>query len=182
MGILDLWLAILVASALAWILSALVWMVFGWHNSDYASPKDEKAVRAALSGLNPGLYNVPHCVSQKDMAAPEMRQKMQEGPVALITIMPSGMPRMGGMLLSSFVYNVFVSVLCAYFVTRTLTTDASYLQVFRVTGAVAFASYGIAYIQDYIWFGRPLGVTAKSLLDALLYALVTGGAFGWLAT
>jgi hypothetical protein len=181
MGILDIWPAIIVASVLVWVLSALIWTVFGWHNSDFANTDNEKTVRAALKGLSPGLYNVPHCASQKDMATPEMQQLMREGPIALITVLPSGVAKMGGKLLSSFFYNVFVSVLCAYLVTRTLPVDASYLQVFRVAGAVAFTAYGIAYIQEYVWFGRPLGLTVKNLLDAFLYGLVTGGAFGWLA-
>ena len=181
MGIIDLWMAILVASVLAWTMSALVWMVFGWHKHDYAKTRDEDAARAALRGMSPGLYNVPHAVDQKDMAKPELQKKMQEGPIAMIAIMPAGMPKMGVMLALSFLFNILVSVLCAYMVSRTLTADASYLQVFRIAGTTAFAAYGFAYIQESIWFGRPYSVTARNLLDALLYALVTGGAFGWLS-
>ena len=81
----------------------------------------------------------------------------------------------------SFLYNVFVGILCAYFVSRTVAPDASYLAVFRVAGTTAFIAYGIAYIQDSIWFGRPWSLTAKTTFDSLLYALATGGAFGWLA-
>jgi hypothetical protein len=88
---------------------------------------------------------------------------------------------MGGKLVASFMYYIFVGAMCAYFVSRTLSPDAAYLQVFRVAGAVAFIAYGAAYIQDSIWFGRPIGITAKSLFDALLYGLITGGTFGWLA-
>ena len=182
MSILDLWMPILVSSVLVWILSAMVWMVFGWHKSDYSQTRDEQAARAALKGLSPGMYTVPYCADQKDMAKPEMQQKMHEGPVAYVTVVPSGMPKMGGKLIASFLYNVFVGVLCAYFVTRTLAADASYLAVFRVAGTVAFVAYGVAYIQECIWFGRSIGVTMKNMLDALLYGLVTGGAFGWLVT
>jgi hypothetical protein len=99
----------------------------------------------------------------------------------MITVMPPGAPAMGGKLIACFVYYVFVGVLCAYMVSRTLSIDAPYLQVFRIAGTVAFIAYGVAYIQDSIWFGRPVSLTAKSLLDALLYGLVTGGVFGWLA-
>jgi hypothetical protein len=179
MSIAELWMPILVSSVLVWILSAIIWMVFAWHQSDYARTRDEEAARAALKGMSPGLYSIPYCANQKDMAKAELQQKMQEGPIAFITILPNGMA-MGGKLLGSFVYNVFVGVLCAYLVSRTLTADAGYLQVFRVAGTVAFIAYGTAYIQESIWFGRPAGVTAKNLLDAVLYGLVTGGAFGWL--
>jgi hypothetical protein len=181
MSIMDLWMPILVASVLAWIVSALVWMVFGWHKNDYAKTGNEEAARAALRGLSPGLYSIPHAMDQKEMAKPELQKKMQEGPVAMLAIMPSALPKMGVLLGSSFIFNVLVSVFCAYMVSRTVAADASYLQVFRVAGTTAFAAYGLAYIQESIWFGRPYSVTAKNLLDALLYGLVTGGAFGWLS-
>ena len=51
-----------------------------------------------------------------------------------------------------------------------------------IAGAVAFVAYGIAYIQDSIWFGRPWPITARYIFDALIYGLLTGGTFGWLAS
>jgi hypothetical protein len=61
------------------------------------------------------------------------------------------------------------------------SADADYLEIFRITCTVAWAAYGIAFIQDSIWFGRPWSTTIKNLLDALIYGLLTGGVFGWLA-
>ena len=52
--------------------------------------------------------------------------------------------------------------------------------VFRVTSAVAFLAYGWAVIPFAIWYGHPWSVTAKYLLDALIYGLVTGGVYAWL--
>jgi hypothetical protein len=80
-----------------------------------------------------------------------------------------------------FVFFVMVGILCAYFVSRTLPLDADYLTVFRVAGTVAFLANGIALIPESIWFGRPWSMTVKSLVDALIYGLLTGGVFGWLA-
>ena len=89
---------------------------------------------------------------------------------------------MGGKLLLMFVYNLLVGILCAYFVSRTSAPGADYLAIFRIAGTVAFTAYGFAYIQESIWFGRPWSLTAKNLLDALIYGLLTGGTFGWLAS
>jgi hypothetical protein len=58
--------------------------------------------------------------------------------------------------------------------------NASYLAVFRIAGTVTWVAYGVAYIQDSIWFGRPWSITMKSLMDALIYGLLVGGVFGWL--
>ena len=76
---------------------------------------------------------------------------------------------------------MLVGVTCAYFVTRTLAADADYLTVFRVAGTVTFVANSFAYIPESIWFGRPWKMTLKNFVDALIYSLVTGGIFGWLA-
>jgi len=52
--------------------------------------------------------------------------------------------------------------------------------LFRIAGTISFVANGIAVIPESIWFGRPWTITAKNLLDALIYALLTGGVFGWL--
>jgi hypothetical protein len=181
MGILSLWQPILAAAVLVWILSALIWTVFPWHKKDFAKTNDEDAVRAALKGSTPGTYSLPHCASHDALKDPDMQRKMEEGPQAFITVIPSGLPKMGGKMVMSFVNSLVVGLLCAYMVTRTLSTDADYLAVFRISGTVAFIAYGYAYVMDSVWFGRPWSHTAKSMFDALLYGLLTGGAFGWLA-
>ncbi len=111
---------------------------------------------------------------------PDIRKKFEEGPVAFITVLPSGAPTMGSKLVMMFVYNILVAIVCAYFVSRTAAPDADYLAIFRIAGTVAFTAYGMAYVQESIWFGRPWSATAKNFLDALIYGLLTGGAFGWL--
>lgn len=63
---------------------------------------------------------------------------------------------------------------------RTLAPDADYLAVFRVAGTVAFVANSMALVPESIWFGRPWSITAKNFVDALIYALLTGGVFGWL--
>ena len=181
MSIAALWLPILVSAVLVFVVSAIVWMVMPWHKSDFNECRDEEGVRAALRGLTPGYYLLPYVVDQGEFKKPEVQQKFIDGPLAYITVIPNGLPSMGPKLVMSFLYYLFVGVICAYFVSRTATPEANYLSIFRIAGSVAFVSYGIAYFQDSIWFGRPWSVTAKNVLDALIYGLVTGGAFGWLA-
>jgi hypothetical protein len=49
-----------------------------------------------------------------------------------------------------------------------------------VTSTVAFAGYALALWQDVIWYGRSSTTVSKATFDGLVYALVTGGVFGWL--
>jgi hypothetical protein len=177
MSILTLWQPIVLSAVLAFIAGSAIWMAMPWHKSDWSKVSDEEGARAALRDLAPGQYNLPNGTDMSD----EMQQKFKDGPVAFINISPSGAPAMGPKLGMMFAYNLLVAVVCAYFVSRTAPPDADYLAIFRISGAVAFVAYGMAYIQDSVWFGRPWSSTAKTTLDALIYALLTGGAFGWLA-
>ena len=68
----------------------------------------------------------------------------------------------------------------AYVTGRTLAPEAEYLQVFRVAGTVAWLTYGWGRIMESVWFGLPWSQQVKQLFDAMLYALVTAGTFGWL--
>lgn len=180
MTIMTLWQPILVSAVLTFIAGAVIWMAMPWHKQDWQKTDEEEAVRAALKGAEPGMYTVPNC-DPSQFKDPDMQQKFKDGPQAFITVVPSGLPQMGGKLLLMFVYNLLVAILCAYFVSRTAVPGMDYLGVFRIAGTVAFAAYGFAYIQDSIWFGRSWSLTAKTFLDALIYGVLVGGAFGWLA-
>ena len=133
-----------------------------------------------MQGSKPGYYMLPYCVDYAELAKEDMQQKFKDGPIAYITVAPSGLPAMGPRMVSMVLYFLLVSVICAYLVTRTLAPDADYLAVFRVAGTVAFIANGIAVIPESIWFSRPWSMTLKNMLDALIYALITGGIFGWL--
>ena len=178
MSIADFWLPILVASAFTFVAGAVIWMLMPWHKTDYRKTSDEAAVRAALKGSSPGLYNVPHARTNADYQSDDMKQKMKDGPNVFITVIPAGVPSMGPKLAANYLYNLLVAALCAYMLT--MTDAESYLDVYRVTCTTAWIAYGVAYIQETVWFGRPWTVTAKNLFDALIYGLVTGGVFGWL--
>ncbi|HEY5641405.1 MAG TPA: hypothetical protein VIS31_00890 [Woeseiaceae bacterium] len=182
MTIFSLWLPIIVSAVVSFIAGAVIWMAMPWHKSDWRKTGDEEAVRGALRNTPPGMYTLPNCPDNASFNNPEMQQKFIEGPCAYITVVPSGLPTMRGKLAMMFVYNLLVAVFCAYFVSRTLSAGAEYLSVFRVAGTVAFLSYSVAYIQESIWFGRSWSLTLKTFADGLIYALLAGGIFGWLAS
>jgi len=181
MSIMTLWQPILLSAVMAFIAGSVIWMVMPWHKNDWSKVADEEGVRNALRGLAPGQYNLPHCPDPASIKDPDMQRKFTDGPLAFITVIPSGLPVMGPKLGLMFAYNVLVGIVCAYFVSRTAAPDANYLAIFRISGAVAFVAYGMAYVQESVWFGRPWSATFKTFLDALIYSLLTGGAFGWLA-
>ncbi len=178
----SLWLVILAGAGAAYIGSFIAWMVLPHHRSDCKPLPDEASALAALGeqNLTPGLYNLPHCKTFEDMKKPEFVERINRGPVGFLTVIPSGMPKMGPMMLKQVIFFLVSTALIAYVVSLTITASSDYLSVFRATSAIAFLTYGFGLIPDGIWYGRPWSVIVKHLFDALFYALLTAGIFGWL--
>lgn len=173
---------ILVASVLVFVASFLAWVVSPHHKSDWKQLPHEDAVRKTLNEekLEPGQYLIPYAIDQSAAQDESYVKKSTEGPVGILTLREPGPPAMGKPIAMSFVYYVIVSTAVAYVAGRTVDPGASYLEVFRVAGTVAWLTYGGSFAQAAIWFGRPWGPTLKEIGDALVYGLLTGGAFGWL--
>ncbi len=178
----SLILPVLLSAALVWVASALIWTVLPWHKKDYAALPDEAGTVANLAAQNlaPGQYMVPHAASPEAMKEDRVRKAYEEGAAGFVTILPRGIPGMGPNMALSAVFNIAVAVLVAYVAYLTLAPDADYMAVFRVTAVVAWMAYGVGTVQEAIWFGRPWSSIFKGFGDALIYGLLTGGAFGWL--
>jgi len=177
-----LWLPIVVSAVIVFVASSIVHMVIGHHRSDYKKLPNEDRVLEALrkEGISPGYYTFPHCANAKAMNEPAMIEKLKQGPVGAITVIPSGPPAMGKYLTLWFVYCLVVGVFVAYLCGRTLGAGTHYIMVFRVAGTIAFVGYGLGHIINSIWMHAPWRMTIKHVLDGLVYGLLTAGTFGWL--
>jgi len=106
-----LWLPILLSAVIVFIASSIIHMALPIHKSDYRKLPDEPKVLDSLraAGVTPGReYRFPFC-TQKEMKSPEAIEKMKQGPVGLLVIMPSGPMNMGKFLGQWFLYCVVVS-------------------------------------------------------------------------
>lgn len=177
-----LWAAILVAAVLVFIASSLIHMVLPYHRTDFGRLPAEDEVMDALRRFKipPGDYVMPCAGTPDALRSPDFQDKMKRGPVGFITMAESGPPAMGKNLAGWFAYAVVVGVFAGYLAGRTLAPGAPYIEVFRLTGTVAFAGYALALWQNTIWFKRSIRTTIKSTFDGLVYALLTAGSFGWL--
>jgi len=180
--LMALWLPVLVAAGIVFVASSIMHMMLPYHHSDFRKLPSEDEVMAALRKFNipPGDYMVPCAGSPKAMSSPEFIERMNQGPVATMTVMRSGRPSMGGSLVQWFLYCVVVGVFAAYIAGRALGPGAHYLAVFRFAGCTAFVGYSLALWQNSIWYKRRWAVTLKSTIDGLIYGLLTAGVFGWL--
>jgi high-affinity Fe2+/Pb2+ permease len=161
-----LWLPILLSAVIVFVASSLIHMVLPWHKNDYPKVPDEDALRGASS--------------REGLRDPTFLEKVRQGPNVILTVLPTGSMSMARNLGQWFVYLLVVSLFTAYVAGRTLTAGVPYLQVFRITGAVAFLGYAAALWQMSIWYRRAWSTTLKATVDGLIYSLLTAGTFGWL--
>jgi len=181
-GLTELWIPILVSSVIVFVASSIIHMGPFWHRGDYPKIPNEDKLRAAVGplGIEPGDYMVPRCTDHKEMRTPEFQEKMKQGPVMVVTVLPNEMMGMGRNLALWFVYILVVGVLAAYVAGRALPHGTHYLTVFRFAGATAFIGYSVALWQMSIWYRRAWSSTIKATIDGLIYGLLTAGTFGWL--
>ncbi|MEO8277026.1 MAG: hypothetical protein ABI639_12495 [Thermoanaerobaculia bacterium] len=180
--LMNLWLPILVSAVFVFVVSAVLHMAINYHKNDYRKLPDEEGVVAKLraAGVTPGVYHFPYCTSGKEMRSPEVQEKFKQGPIGLLTIMPSGLPNMGKYLGLWFLYTLLVSGIIGCLAGRMLAPGAIFNAVFHFTATIAFLTYGVSPLVDSIWRGQPWSNTLKTVLDGVLYALAAGAAFAWL--
>ena len=178
----SLILPVLLSAALAWIAAALIWTVLPWHKKDFAPLPDEAGTLANLAAqdLAAGQYMFPYADTPAAMKEERVSKAFEEGTAGFITVLPRGIPNMGRNMALSAILNVLVASLVACVACLTLAPGADYMTVFRVTAVATWLAYGTGTVYDAIWFGRPWSGVFKGFGDALIYALLTGGAFGWL--
>ena len=175
----QLWAPILATAVLIFIASSLIHMVFKWHNSDYNKLDNEDAVRAAILAGSPApaQYVLPHCNDMKEMGSEVMIQKYTEGPVAVLTIMKSGPPKMGGTLTMWFIYSVVVAAIVGCLALAAYPGKANASSAGSLVAVATFMTYVGGSVPFAIWLGKPWGSVAKDALDGVIYAAISGVTF-----
>ena len=180
----SLWLPILLSAVVVFVASSILHMVLPFHRNDLrrlpTDKEDEVLATLRRAAMPPGDYAAPHAGSPAGMKEPAFVAKMTQGPVALMTIAPGGPPSMASNLAFWFVYTVVVSLFGAYLAGLVLAPGAPYMTVFRVVSTATFMGYALALPQQSIWYRRKWATTMLSVVDGLIYGLLTGGVFGWL--
>ena len=175
----TLWLPCVVSAIAVWLASAVAHMVLKHHRADYRALPDEDAITEPMrkAALAPGLYVHPHCPDPSKMKDPAVQARYAKGPVAVFTVLPNGVPNIGKHLTLWLGYCLLVSFLAAYVARHTLALDAPGLKVMQITGAVAWVGYALGDLQDMIWKGQPVANTVRGMIDATVYAILTGLVF-----
>lgn len=177
-----LWLPILVSLVVVFVISSFIHMASPWHKGDFPKLANEDAVMDALRPLNlpPGDYMMPRPSSMAEMKSPEFLDRMKRGPRVLMTVLPGGDVGMGKSLLGWAIFILVVTFIGAHVASAVLAPAAPSHAIFHTVGLFTFAAYAFALWPLSIWYGRGWGITIKSTVDGLIYAVATGLVFMWL--
>jgi len=178
-----LWLPILLSAVFVFIISSIIHMAIpAWHKTDYPKMPQEQQFMDATRSLNvaPGDYMVPGCSDMAEMKTPAFQEKMKQGPVIVMTVLPNGMPSMGRPLILWFIYCLVVSAFSGLVGGLALPHGADHGKIMHLAGVPAFMGYAFALWQFSIWYRRRWLTTIKSTIDGLIYAIATGATFVWL--
>jgi ABC-type dipeptide/oligopeptide/nickel transport system permease subunit len=116
LGIAGLWLPVLVAGVLVFVISALLHMAFSYHDRDYAPLPDEAGMLTVLKvqQLGTGNYWAPRPADRADARSDVFRQKQDASPMVMMNVPGAGRFSMGRSMLLRFVYCLPISLLAAY--------------------------------------------------------------------
>src|SRR5437773_8647361 len=92
-SIASLWLPILLSAVFVFFLSWIIHMFLPYHRTDYGKLPSEADLQEALRKFNiaPGDYLLPCPEGPTGMRSPEYLDKRNKGPVAVMTVMKSGL-------------------------------------------------------------------------------------------
>ena len=177
----PLWLPIVLSALFVFIGSFIVHMVVRWHNNDQIALPNEAAVADVLRGIPAQDYRIPYPTKPGDFKSPEFQERAKRGPMAMITITQGDMmTSFRNALIQWFVLCLVIAFVAGHVAYPMLGPGAEYMEVFHTVGLTAYAAFGLGIVQQSIWFGKPWKPTIKSMVDALLYAGLMAGTFGWL--
>src|SRR5687767_6881540 len=112
----SLLVPILVSAVIVFLASSVMNAILTYHFSDVTKVPDEDGVREALRRFTipPGDYMIPRAASMKAMKDPAFVEKVNQGPVMVMTVMPPGPFHMGKSLVQWFLYCVVIALFAGY--------------------------------------------------------------------
>jgi hypothetical protein len=173
----HLWLPMLLSAAAVWFWSFLSWAILPVHKGDWKVLPNEDGLASALRPLNipAGIYNFPHCDSNKQRNDPAFQAKWKAGPVGVLQIWNPN-PSMGGNMIASFLVYLIVSFFLAYAGSVALP-HASHAKAFQLVGTMGLVAYCFAFLPNMIWFQASKRAMCTALFDGVVQGLATGAIF-----
>ena len=179
---LQILIPVVLSAVAVFMASSVSHMLLPHHRNDFTKIPSEDGVMDAMRGFSPPLgdYIIPAPPGPNALKDPVYMEKVNKGPIMIMTVMPNRFGDMGKLLGLWFAYLLVVMALAGHATSRVLGFGASNRDVFHTIFLFVFAGMGLALAQNSIWWARKWSTTIKGMIDALVYAAIAGGVFVWL--
>ena len=176
--LLSLWLPILIATAVCFVASSIIWMALPHHKADMRAIPDQEVMDRTLGQLNlePGGYYIPNCSDKEKFKTDEFKSRWNNGPWAFLQI-PAGQPSFARNMVVTVLEFLVIAIFIAYLAAETLPAGAEYLHVFQVVGAAGVLAHVLGTIHHEFFQMKTLRHVVFCAVDGLVYALLTAGIF-----
>ncbi len=178
------------AGGAVFIVSALIWMLVGWHNQDIKILPDEDGFVEALGQhtLKPGFYMWPNCADRAEHGGEAFKAKWKAGPWGTINIL-KGQPNFRRNLIGTLIVHLLVAFGVAMSIGLVLggaqsgggvLMACSLCQVFIPAFILGVAVYCLGGLGNDLFLGKQARFIGTSMLDGLIYAGVQAWVLWWL--
>jgi hypothetical protein len=175
-SLVDLWLPILIAAVCVFFASSIIWMLLPYHKKDIQFLPNEQELTGKVSEMNitPGLYMFPNCQTSDEMRSDEFKQRFENGPWGIITVM-GAKPNFATNLLKTFIAYLVITIFVAYITAASIPAGAEYLAVFQIAGAAGVLGHCMGGLAGDFFLGKPTRFVFTGLIDGVIFALITAG-------
>lgn len=175
-----LWLPILVATVVLWILSFVAWVVSSHHFGDFNKLDAEVEVMDVVKQKNipPGNYMFPYSGTNQEQNSKEYQERYMAGPRGTLNIYD--VPNMGVNMALTIVYFLVTALTIAYITNVACPSGdegTTFLKVFRIAGTIGVLTYASSPVLHRIWFKAKIWT---DMLDGAIYGVALGLVFAFL--
>jgi hypothetical protein len=182
--LMSLWLPIVLSAVAVWFAALIVWMALPHHKRDFiVIPPAEGGEDGLMeylrkSGVKPGNYVFPDFRGHAAMESEKVQRALREGPVGHLSVWPTPLG-MGGKMVATFFVYLVISVLVGYLTRVAVPGVAPFARVFQIAGTAGVLAYSFSFVPNAIWFGAYKRTIIGSVVDGIVFGLVTGAIFAW---
>lgn len=175
MSVTELWLPILLAGVATHIASTIAWTVLPHHKPEWKGlGDDEDGLQDWIAGreIPAGQYLFPFASGMKEADCDAIKEKQQKcRGMLLLYQRPVNMGAAIGKTLAFFLVAAFM---IGYLAAFSVPSGASFWHVFRFVSTAGILTHCFARFPHVFWFPEKI---AMSLLDGVVYSLITAGVF-----
>ena len=126
-----------------------------------------------------GVFMLVFVVPQVAEAMQSAMGKDKQLPAATRMLADLGLFIRGNPLVIAGSILAVVVAIVAYLARASTPAGSDFLHVLQIVGTTSWLAYAWQGPADSIWKGRPWGSTMRTIVEGLLYAVVTGAIFAW---